>query len=93
MSENDNKMYLVFESTRNTILTERECKAKGYMCVAVPVPREYSSKCGIALDIPEEGRSEILEFIGSSGRSFRIFDKDSPKIDKVDKGCSVKNIK
>jgi hypothetical protein len=54
------KLYLIFETTRNVIVAERECKSAGFVCLAVPVPREFSSKCGIALEIDRNDEKEIL---------------------------------
>lgn len=47
----NDKIYLIFQSTRKVILAERECKGNGLNCLAVPVPREFSSQCGIALEV------------------------------------------
>ena len=57
------KLYLIFETTRKVIVAERECLAKGYKCLAVPVPREFSSKCGIALEIDQVDEYDILNFL------------------------------
>ena len=60
MKTMDKKIYLIFETTRQVIIAERECKAEGFNCLAVPVPREFSSKCGIALEIEKRNESKIL---------------------------------
>jgi hypothetical protein len=78
------KLYLIFETTRKVIVAERECKAKGYNCLAVPVPREFSSKCGIALEIDKDDEECVLSLLAEfnikpmkyrkdvSGKSCRI---------------------
>jgi hypothetical protein len=57
------KLYLIFETTRKVIVAERECKANGYNCLAVPVPREFSSKCGIALEIEKDDENKVLKLL------------------------------
>ena len=63
----ENKIYLIFDTTRKVVVAERECKANGFSCLAVPVPREYSSKCGIALEIQSSDEIAILTILGDMG--------------------------
>jgi hypothetical protein len=46
----------VFDSTRSAILAERVCVAAGLSCQAIPVPRDISAGCGIALEMNEQER-------------------------------------
>ncbi len=46
-----NNVIAVFESTRAAIEAERACLAAGVKCQAIPLPREISAGCGIALEV------------------------------------------
>ena len=75
----EEKILLVFESTRAVILAERECKSKGLDCAAVPTPREYTSQCGIALEVPANDKDDILKFLKEQKRPFKYFEMDNTK--------------
>ncbi len=75
----DNKILLVFESTRAVILAERECKTKGFTCTAVPTPREYTAQCGIALEVAVEQKEKIIELLNQLGRPYRFYEKKKVK--------------
>jgi hypothetical protein len=42
---------VIFESTRAAIEAERACLASGIKCQAIPLPRDISAGCGIALEV------------------------------------------
>jgi hypothetical protein len=46
-----NRLIALFHSTRGVIRGEKICKQSGILCKVIPVPREFSSECGMALDI------------------------------------------
>ena len=75
----ENKILLVFESTRAVILAERECKSKGFKCIAVPTPREYTAQCGIALEVPVEQKNAIVELLNQLGKPYHYYDKTKVK--------------
>ena len=77
MSE-EQKILLVFESTRAVILAERECKKNGFSCIAVPTPREYTSQCGIALEVPQKQETSVLELLNKLGKPYKYYNKPSP---------------
>ncbi len=74
----DEKTLLIFNNTRNVIIAEKECKKNGFECVAVPIPRECSSKCGIALQINTAQYQEVNEFLKKINKPCEIF--DIPKV-------------
>ena len=57
-----NKVIAVFDSTRAAINAERLCVKNGVSCQVVPVPRDISAECGIALEI-EPGDRNVVEKI------------------------------
>ena len=81
----EKKILLVFESTRAVILAERECKSKGFKCVAVPTPREYTAQCGIALEVPMNQKEQIIELLNQLGKPYRYYDKTKTK----GKACAI----
>ena len=68
------KILLVFESTRAVILAERECKKKGFKCIAVPTPREYAAQCGIALEVNANDKDDLLNYLREQKRPFEYFE-------------------
>lgn len=69
----EGKILLVFRSTRDVIVSERECKKAGLNCQAVPTPREHSSQCGIVLEVPSEQKEKVLELLNSLKKQFKLF--------------------
>ncbi len=80
------KILLTFNSTRDVILAEKECKNNGFDCLAVPTPREYSSQCGIALEVPVMQKDSVLELLNKTQRPFKFFDKT--KLVKKNSNCA-----
>jgi hypothetical protein len=54
------KRIVLFQSTHNAIKAERLCLQAGIACQVIPVPREISSDCGVALEI-NDGDRELVE--------------------------------
>ncbi len=48
---------------------EKLLKGKGFTVDLIPVPREISSDCGVAVELPWEERSEGSSLLGVSGIS------------------------
>jgi hypothetical protein len=59
------KIMAIFESTHNVIKAERICLKEGVRCQAIPVPREISSNCGIALEISDADKDRIQQILTS----------------------------
>jgi hypothetical protein len=49
----------VFNSTREAIDAERTCLRKGISCQAIPVPRDISAECGIALEVDPKDQPAV----------------------------------
>lgn len=43
----------LFETTRAVLKCERLCKAAGISCKVIPVPRDLSAGCGMAIELSE----------------------------------------
>ena len=72
----EEKILLIFKTTRDVIVSERECKKAGFDCLAVPTPREHSSQCGIALEVPSEQKEKVFELLNRIEKQFKYYDKD-----------------
>ncbi len=84
----EEKILLVFKTTRDVIVSERECKKAGFDCLAVPTPRQHSSQCGIALEVPSEQKEKVFDLLTSVGKQFKCYDKDEAA-KRSGKNCKV----
>ncbi len=52
----------LFPTTRNAIRAQKVCKQKGITCRMIPVPKDLSSECGIALefDLADDQKIKVL---------------------------------
>ena len=57
------KSIFVFNSTRDAIKAERACLRRGVDCQAVPVPRDITAECGIALEFYSKDRNAVEEIL------------------------------
>lgn len=55
------KTIALFQTTRSVIKAERVCLESGIQCKVIPVPRDISSECGMALEIDEKDKDRILD--------------------------------
>jgi Protein of unknown function (DUF3343). len=53
------KYIILFNSTHWVIMAERLCQKASIPCQAIPVPRQFTSDCGIALEISEIDKKDI----------------------------------
>jgi hypothetical protein len=60
---------LIFQSVHQVMKAEKVLKERGTTVDLIPVPREISSDCGVAIQVPSEVSEEVLCFIGERGLS------------------------
>ena len=60
---------LIFQSVHQVMKAEKALKERGMIVDLIPVPREISSDCGVAIQVPSEARADALCFIGERGLS------------------------
>jgi hypothetical protein len=53
--------FALFQTTRSAIRAERVCKQEGIACKLVPVPRQFSSECGIAIEFDQSIEQTIRD--------------------------------
>jgi hypothetical protein len=60
---------LLFNSVHQVMRAEKLLKNRNLKIDVIPVPREISSDCGVAIELPLEIKDEALHLIGSGGLS------------------------
>ena len=73
MSE-DNAIVL-FQNIRQVILAEGWCRDKNLNVKVIPVPKPYSSECGMCLEVTKEDGDKLGQFAASEGMIVRIITK------------------
>jgi hypothetical protein len=53
------KCVLIFESIHQVMKAERILKEKGFSIDLIPVPRQISSDCGVAIELPWEDKEKV----------------------------------
>ena len=63
------KCVLLFHSVHQVMRAEKLLKERGVRADLIPVPREISSDCGVAIEISLESKEEALGLIERGGIS------------------------
>ena len=72
------KCVLLFESVHRVMKAEKILKEKGIEVDLIPVPREISSDCGVAVELSKESEEEALLILKESKISMtECYTKDS----------------
>lgn len=66
------KSLLLFQTTRAVIKSERILNDAGFLIRAIPVPKEISSECGIALELESVDAPKAQDILRGHGISARI---------------------
>lgn len=69
------KVVAVFESTRAAINAEKLCVKNTIPCQVIPVPRDISAECGIALEIDESDREAVEKIFGQEKLKAKFYNK------------------
>lgn len=72
---NDPKIIFVFDSIHYVLKAEKILKEADLSCELIPVPREISSDCGMALAIEESAGGVARERLAEHHLEFSIFRK------------------
>jgi hypothetical protein len=65
---------LVFDTTHHAMWAEEVARAAGIAAEVVPAPEGTDAKCGLALEVLEEGFDSLLPQLEKEGIPFRIFE-------------------
>jgi selenide,water dikinase len=63
---------LLFISTRAVIKAEECLRANGVDCQVVPVPKDISAECGMAISITDEARERAQSLLAEGGLEVRV---------------------
>ena len=61
------KSVLLLESIHQVMRAEKLLKAKGVKIDLIPVPREISSDCGMAIELPSEEERKVMNLLEERG--------------------------
>lgn len=61
--------YLVFYSTHHLLRAEKQCLAEGIPVTLVPIPREITSDCGMAVKFPARYLEKMVALVSAAGLS------------------------
>jgi hypothetical protein len=70
-----NKVIVVFDSTRAAINAEKLCVKNAILCQVIPVPRDISAECGIALEINVGDRKAVEKIFGQENLKVKFYNK------------------
>lgn len=90
-------VFLLFTSTRSVIKAEACLRGNTIDCQVVPVPKDISSECGMALSIADDLREQCLALLEDAGIEVRVYEPAASKAPIFDLlttveygGCSAK---
>lgn len=63
----ENDYVAIFHSIHRVMKAEKVLKAAGAAVLLIPVPRQLTSDCGLALRYDENGRAQVEEILGREG--------------------------
>lgn len=66
---------VLFQNIRQVILAEGWCVDNNLNVRVIPVPKPYSSECGMCLEVTQEDGGKIERFAASKGMIVRIITK------------------
>ena len=66
------KTLLLFRTTHAVIKAERLCRKQNPAVRVIPVPREISSECGMALELPPGHAEDIASRLRKAGITVEI---------------------
>ena len=67
------KPVILFKTTRDAIRAERLCKRNDISCKVIPVPRDISSECGMALEIDVKELKNVSDLFQSENVNFNFY--------------------
>ena len=65
-------MIVLFRNIRQVILAERWCVDNKLNVKVIPVPKPYSSECGMCLEVTKEDAEKLKRFADSKEMTIRI---------------------
>ncbi|HLV31167.1 MAG TPA: DUF3343 domain-containing protein [Chitinispirillaceae bacterium] len=69
------KPVILFKTTRDAVRAQRLCKRNDISCKVIPVPRDISSECGMALEIDKNDLYPITEIFIKNSINHDIYNR------------------
>jgi hypothetical protein len=69
--EGDRPWIVLFDSIHHVLAAERTLKERGFRHDLVPVPKDLSSDCGMAVEIRAADGDEVLDLLDGPGGRWR----------------------
>ena len=69
------KVILTFRSTHDAIVAERLCLRNKIACQAIPVPRDISAECGIALETSSTLGAQMISVLEGERIPFVVHER------------------
>lgn len=66
----------LFETTRAVLKCERLCKAAAIPCKIIPVPRDLSAGCGMAIELNEADAEKVRVLMRNEAVDVRFVKRD-----------------
>jgi len=66
---------LLFKSVHLVIKAGKLCSQNNIACHIVPVPREISTECGMAIKIGKQNKDKIIKILTGNGIEYRCYEK------------------
>lgn len=66
-------MLLLFQSTHDVICAEKQIRKKKLSCKVIPVPRSVSSRCGMALEVLDMEKEQVIEVVQEYDITVEVF--------------------
>jgi hypothetical protein len=60
-------LYMVFKSMTHVLTAERAARKNGITCRIVPIPRSFSTDCGMCIFVKKEDGPEFLRIVDEKG--------------------------
>lgn len=67
----------LFESTRAVLKCERLCKAATIQCKVIPVPRDLSTGCGMAIELNDTDAEKVESILQNEAIVAKFVIRDS----------------
>ena len=71
----ENKEIVLFQNIRQVILAEQWCRDQQLPAKVIPVPKPWSTECGMCLEVTKEDGERIERFAASKGMVVKIIMK------------------
>ena len=73
----ENSEIFLFQNIRQVIKAEQWCMKSKMEVRVIPVPKPYSTECGLCLEISTANSEKLVDFVRESGMEIRIINSQN----------------